>query len=268
MTAYFRDRRSFVLLSIIPAIAVVLSAQNQSDWVANYNSGVESLNVARYPEAVRFLDAAAQQARDFPDGDLRRPRTKSVLATACQYTGEFDRAESLFNEARNALDASRPQDRALLAFTLDGLSQLRYERGRWAEAEELLLLALDPCIQSSGQHSLCAVTVRRHLGEVYAALGKSGEAEKILQQAVDISREAPSLPVSALASTLRSMGSVRLLQARYSLAKSLFEESLELSEKSKDDPYVADSVLGLGRMYRLEHETARALPLLNRAARI
>ena len=268
MTAHFRDRRSFVLLAIIPAIALALGAQVTPDWIANYNSGVDALNAAHYTEAMRFLDAAAIQAREFPPHDARRLRTTPALAMACQYSGALDRAEALFMESRNTLDASKPEEQAVLAFTLDGLSQLRYEQGKWFETEELLKPAYTHCVQSSGPHSLCAVTVLRHLGESYATLTKSTEAEKALQEAIDIFRQTPALPKAALTSTLRSLASVYMLEGRASLAKPLFEESLDLSEKAQDLPAMGDSLLGLARMYRLLHNPARALPLLNKAVHL
>jgi len=49
----------------------------------------------------------------------------------------------------------------------------------------------------------------------------------------------------------------------------LLEEALETTRKlGENNPSYADSLLSLGRLYRVRHDTARALPLVKKAAAI
>lgn len=269
MTGQPGHRRSLAFSVLFASVALAGAAQDNPDWQRNYDAGVKAFQAAQYADAVQALEIAHRQAQAFPAGDIRRLENTPVLAYACLFAGNLDRSEALFQEARAVLEAPPAKEKVLLAYTLDGLSQLRYQQGRWSESVELLVSALRICTEASGLESVCAITVMRHLGDAYATLGQLADAERVLSQTVEIFRRTPSLPETALATTLRNLGGVYLLQGRYADAEPLVQESLQLSSKlGTSDLAYADSILSMGRLYRLRHDPARALPLLNKAERL
>lgn len=262
--------RHCIAAAILTAtLAPQIRAQAERNWAANYGDGVNAFRAGRYQESVKWLAAASQQAGDFPAGDVRRPQTQAVLAMAFQFTGQISQAEKLFREAKSSLEGSREQQPVLLAFTLDGLGELYHQHGDLQQADQLLRRAVDLCASSSGAGSACAITALRHLGELQAALNHMAEAERLLQQDVDVLRKNPDIDPAALATALRNLAGVYLLQARYKTAEPLFEESLKISSgPGQASGALADSLVGMARLRRLEHDPDRALPLLNRAVRI
>lgn len=264
-----KHQRTWILAGLMAVLGVTLPAQERTDWVASFQDGAAAFQRGRYQGAVRFLTTAAGQVKEFPAGDLRRIRIAAVLAMACHFAGETDRAEKLFLEAKNLLESGDAKDAGLLAFTLDGLGELYQQRGNWQQAEPLFKRSFDLCASSSGATGMCAFTALRHLGELHAALNHAGQAEAYFQRCLDAFRENPALTQAARATILRNLGGVFLLEGDVAKAEPLLEESLRLSEALGDnDAGLADCLVSLGRLRRIQHDPARALPLLNRAVRL
>lgn len=157
----------------------------------------------------------------------------------------------------------------MLAMAFDNLGRLRLEEGCWAEAQEFLEKARDLYLKTWNAGDPHIANVNRSLGESYLGQGRIVEAVAILQQAVEALRQAPEVGTSMLPAALRSLATVYTVQGRYSAAKALLEESLELNREAGERQLeLADGFLGLGHLYLLERNTARALPLLEKALRI
>jgi tetratricopeptide (TPR) repeat protein len=267
MTGYLWLRRSFALAVLIAAGVLILRAEEKVDWKTNYQEGMNAFYAGRYSVAVHALETAAEQAKDFPEADRRRVQNKAVLGLAYQFSNQNNRAETLFEEVKDTLHPDDVEERRMLVFALDGLSQIRYFQGRWKEAEGLLAAAMKWCMDTTP--SMCRATLLRHLGEIFLTLDRTAEAETNLKQAIDILRAKTPVPESALATTLRSLGSVYMIREQFGLAEPLFDEALALINKLGDTTQpLADTLLGLGRLYRLEKNPARAVPLLAKAVRI
>ncbi len=267
MTPLLSHSRRFVFTAFYAAF--VLTAQQSESWDAKVKDGVAALRAGRYAQAVQLLTAAREDALTFPPLDARRANTSHLLAMAHQFLGQFDRAESLYLEAKNTLEAQGEAGREVLGFTLDGLGQLRFEQERWQEAEKLLGEAIGVCTTAYGDASPCTLTAQRHLGEIYSMAGRITEAESIFQQVIDRTRQSARPLGQLLPTVLRDLAYLHVTGARYQKAEPLLKEALELSsETGMDSSEVADSLLPLGRLYRLQKDNARAEPLLNRAAAI
>ncbi len=259
--------RTFVLTLFLATVA--LAAEEKPGWDANLKSGVAAVTAGNYSEALECLTAAAEQAKEFPPQDIRQAKSAYMLAMTYQYLGRLDRAEPLYLEAKRVLDADPGGDGDLLAFTLDGLGQVRFDQQRWAEAEALLRESADLCKRSHGEKAPCAVNAIMHLGETYSAEGRLAEAADVFRNAIVAIRANTSFPPGMLAMALRNLGNVYLMEGRYLSAEPLLAEALELARHlGESNPAVGDTLLILGRLYRLEHQPARAEPLLRKAIRI
>src|SRR5579864_3497984 len=113
-----------------------------------------------------------------------------------------------------------------------------------------------------------AVNAAMHLGEIYAAAGRLAEAADVFQNATGTIRRNKSSP-GMLSAALRNLANIYLNQGRYPSAEPLLTGSLESARRlGEANPAVANTLLLLGRLYRLEHQPARAEPVLQKAIRI
>ena len=257
--------RSSVLAVLLTAL--VLAAEEQPNFTANYTDGVKALQTGHYPEARKLLAAAYEQATAFPPDDVRRAVAAHALATIYQFQGQHDRASALFLEAKRILETQGPSPQ--LASILDGLGELRFEQGRWTEAEALLNQAVSLDRRLRGEKDPFTMIAAGHLGELYSAQGRMKEGEALLQQAIEVFRTSKSVSTETLAITLEGLARAYIIEGRYAQAEPLLQEALELNRKLGDmHPALADSLLALGTLYRVEGDRARAEPLLKKAARI
>jgi tetratricopeptide (TPR) repeat protein len=265
MARRLSPRRSFVfVLLIAPSIA----ARGQASWDTNVSDGVKAFGAGQYAQSVVPLTAALEQARMFPQPDIRRAQSAHLLGLAYLFQIHADTAEGLFAEAKASAEAVGPSARHLLGMILDAWGQLRAEQGRWKEAEELLRPSHEFCRETRGERDPCSVSALRHLGELAAVQGRMDEAETKLQHAIDLIRRSPDSN-GQLAAALRGLSTVYTFQRRYELAEPLLQEAVAAVKPLGDThPALADGVMLLGQLYRLEREFARAEPLLKKSAHI
>jgi len=90
-----------------------------------------------------------------------------------------------------------------------------------------------------------------------------------LEDAVATLRKAPEASLQTLAAALLSLATGYTVQGRYPEAESLLEESIQLNSGSgRTQLELADSTLALGHVFLVLRDTARAMPLLEKAVRI
>lgn len=249
--------------------AFLLPAQEETTWDTNFKSGMDALAAAHYDDAAQFLTAALAATQTFSPLDIRRVDTAHLLAMSYQFQGKFDRAEPLYLQAKKILEEIGEPGRKVMGYTLDGLGQLRFEQGRWDEAETLERQAMELCRDTRGERDLCTLTAMRHLGELLSARGNFSGAAILFRQVIDAGRRQQSFPAPLLAASLRGEANIQMVKGHYMEAESSLKEALDLSSKFGDtSPEVADSLLPLARLYRLQQNAARAEPLLKRAATI
>jgi non-specific serine/threonine protein kinase/serine/threonine-protein kinase len=105
------------------------------------------------------------------------------------------------------------------------------------------------------------------MGEVYRNLGLYGNAQPLLERALQIRRDRLGTDHADVADSLEELG--RLLQntGRYEQARPLFEEALAIREavSPRDDAAVVESLINLANLHRSKGETAPARTLYGRA---
>jgi tetratricopeptide (TPR) repeat protein len=267
MARFLDPGRSLVFGSLLTAL--VLTAQQPLNWDARMRDGIAALKAGRGAEAVQLLLPLPAEAKGFPTEDPRRVESTLVLAQAYQYHGDLDLAEPLYLEAIRYLEPRGERSAAMLAVAYDNLGRLRLERGQWQEAEELLGKARDLYTQTLSAADPHIANVNRLAGETYLSQGRIAEGVGLLERSLDMLRKAPDTGAHTLAAGTRSLATGYAVQGRYLEAEMLLEESIQLNRGAGPTQLEeADGMLDLGQVFLLLRDTARALPLLEKAARI
>lgn len=249
--------------------ALVLAAQQPVKRDTLLSDSIAAINDGNAGQAIQLLLPLYEQAKTWPAEDVRRVETALVLARTYQYHGQLNQAEPLYLEAIEWLEARREKSGSLLALAFDDLGRLRLEQGRWPEAENLLCKARDLYCKTRNARDPRIANVNRLLGETYLSQGRIADAVTLLEQAADTLRQTQDAPVQTLAAALRSLATAYTVQGRYPDAESLLKESIQLNrEAGQTQLDLADSMQALGHVYLLLHDTARAMPLLEKAVRI
>ena len=247
----------------------ILAAQEKTNWDQDLQDGVKAFATGHYARAVESLTAALQDAQAFPALDLRRADAAHLLGMSHQFQGELDRAEPLYLQAKTIRESNGEAGRKLLGITLDAIAQLRFEQERWKDAEDLEHQAAALCGETRGEYDTCTLNANRHLGEIYSTEGRLTEAETIFQQVIHAARQNVTLEAQLLPTALRDQALIVVAKGQYREAEPLLKEALDLSSKlGAERSEVADSLVALARLYHVEGDTARAEPLLTRAAAI
>ncbi len=255
--------------SLAFATAMLLTAQEPVKWEARLSEGIAVLKSGQAADAVQLLLPLKEQAKAFPLEDIRRVEVTLALAAAYQYHGQLDQAEPLYLDAVQSLELRERRDGGILAVAYDNLGRLRLEQGRWAEAEKFLGKARDLYAESRNAQDPRIANVDRLLGESYLSQGRIEDAVELLEEAVDTLRRAKGVAAPTLSAGLQSLAAGYTVQGRYPEAETLLEESIRLSrDDSRTQLEMADGMLGLGHVLLLLHDSARALPVLEKAARI
>lgn len=254
-----------VFAALFCFLTPLFATTDRLSWDINYNRGLAAFESGRYAEAVPALTAALDQARSFTPGDARLVKSAYTLALTYYVQGQPTLAEPLFLEAKSTVEAMGSGGRPLLGYVLEGLGELRLEQARWRESELFFNQAIAACSETHGATHACTLTAQRHLGELFSMQGRMAEAENLFGQLIGTLRQVPKSP-ELLAGALDSLASVYIGESRLELAEPLLRESQAVSAQNGiTGPVLADSLVDLGRLYRLEGNSARAEPLLNKA---
>ena len=187
------------------------------------------------PPVLREVDADFENiraawrlaVRQGPAGDLTRAAYS--LMTYCEHRGRQLDGLTLLLEAIEGDSAARPglaAPAAWLAFRLD----------RYAEAEALGTKALD-AIGPDGRDATSAFRAATVLGAACARLGRAGEAQRWLRQALDLAGKTGD-PL-AIASALDNLGLIARGRGDLDEALSLYRKALQKHREAGDAGGVA-----------------------------
>jgi tetratricopeptide (TPR) repeat protein len=272
----------------------------EADLVVGYLVWAESLLwQAKYGESTNvFRKALAVGGED--------TRVLNELALSLGYEERYAEAESLFRRAAEFADATGMSDD--LAMALNGVGNVAFRQGRYAEAIEAYSRAfdvkdspyLDVTLGGSGRVFMAlgrnadaevafarALEIRERgygpdqfeaavslgdLGGLYLRQGKHSEAERLLTRAVGIIRNerrvGPAHPFAAVA--LQNLAEVYVEQGRRVEAEALFRESLSILEKTVGPTHssIADVLERYAPLLRTLNRDAEATAAERRASAI
>ena len=134
---------------------------------------------------------------------MSNPAQLQAMGLESQSAGRFAEAESLYRQALGAWELDQPNFAEQAALTRGLLGGLLTIKGRYAEAEPLLIRCLNDAEARAGPDSLEAGRTVLRLATLYRAWHRWSEAERFAQRAVRIFDRYPSEAASqGRASTL------------------------------------------------------------------
>ena len=180
--------------------------------------------------------------------------------------GDFAAASRTLEEAdRLWMRDARPRV-SLRANILSNLGETYEQLGRWREARECFRNAIAVNESTVGRADVHTAYAMVRLATMEMLLGNPARAEELLNAALPIERRA--LPDSALelSAALSFTSMFELQKGDIAGAAELAREGVEASgSRSVESPDYAANLTTLAGVYIVQHDLARATPLLNRA---
>ena len=231
----------------------------------NYE-GAESL--AR--ESVAVLEAAGENSEGKPDAayveELYGARVE--LAESLRRQSKLEDAALVVSSVIDVLNRGQPVSTTVQASALYELGRIREGQGELPEAVQLLTRALDIQIKADGEFAEPTINARNGLADVLVVMGKSAEAEKLLQQNVDGLRKIygdvhaiVGIAYNNLANALSD------LPERYADAEKDYLKALDIMSQTYGlaHPEVANTYHNLGALYLKMREWQKAADASKRA---
>jgi tetratricopeptide (TPR) repeat protein len=195
----------------------------------------------------------------------------------CTGLGRFYESQSQFNTVeswyRKSLSISEEQlgvNHPDTAVSLSTLAGLRYEMGRYTEAEPLLVRSLAISEEQLGANHPRTAASLNNLAELYRSIGRYTEAELLLVRSLAISEEQLGTNHPRTATSLNNLAGLYKSIGRYAEAQSLFVRSLAISEDQLgiNHPNTSTSLSDLAGLYYEMGRYTEAEPLLVRSLAI
>jgi len=183
--------------------------------------------------------------------------------------GDYVSASRTLEEAAQLWTRDPRPSTALHATILSNLGDTYEQLGRWREARESFMQSLAENESAFGRSDVHAAFSMVRVATVEIVLGNPARADQLLNTALPIERRA--MPGSALefsgALTIASM--FELQRGNIAEAAKLAQEGVAAAgSRSEDTVEYAANLTNLAGVYIVEHDTARATPLLNRSVDI
>lgn len=193
-----------------------------------------------------------------------------VLGKAADYLRErvqYERAESLYEQALRfgelILGAMHPD----LAYPLTGLANLYQEQGRFERAEPLYQLALRIREQALGaEHPLVAHPLNG-LAVLYAKRGSLEQAEQLFQRALSIWEQALGAMHPLVTYPLNGLAILYKRQGKLEQAEVLYERALSIETRTfgPAHPQVSRLLYNLALLYEEQGKYEQAEPLFQQS---
>ena len=246
---------------ITGSAATQLAAESDDRWSELYRTGLALYEQEQYQPARAVLLDALAEAGKTPPNDDRLPATLHTLGVTEKSLKQYADARRHLEAALDIWSTSTEPVRQKAA-TLETLAYLLAETGDWHGAEQRLFAALAIHERLYGAASCEAALFLSRMSAVYIGRGQLENAKALLYRALDI--EMKSLAAGdlellttklKLAHTLRGLGDVGAAR----------QYASEAETAGRSSPIYPEILAVLGDVYRLEGDTARAVPLLRRA---
>ena len=219
-----------------------------------------------YFETGRYAGADTLFARARAAWEARGPgyekRTIDALVNCAEAARVLDRGEvalALLQRALGRARASLPPDDPLVALVVNNLAGLYKDRGRYSDAEPLLLESLRRRLADPSD-SVAIATGLLNLGELYRLQDRPAEAETLYVQSVAIAKAALPPNDPDLAWYLNQFGVFLREQGELERAERFAREALEVVQRSLGDihPLYAQGLHELGDLLLAEGRRSEA----------
>jgi tetratricopeptide (TPR) repeat protein len=257
---------SWLLMLLTP----VLVSADTNRLIELVHQAADHHRQGRYQEAEAASAAAAtllETSKDVLPG-FDAAASWNDLAVLAYAQGQLDRAAQFFQRSQKGYEGLARPDDARRATVLYNLAGVYLELGRYAEAEPLLLRALEIREKTlSPVHPLVA-EVSNNLGFLYLQQGKNREAERFLERALAVWERFAGSYAAPAAVALNNLALLRRREGAFDKSESAYKLALGLERNAlgQDHPEVATTMLNLAALYRARGSTDQAMETYRQAA--
>lgn len=266
-------------LAILEDVEPALVGQPQSIerdrlWVrASVVQGQLESDKGDYRAAVKVLRGALRQARaTFRPFEFDHVAVVCALGVVCKYTGQFEAAEDLYQQALRGLgslddseaDSAAAERQIQRASLLHNLGGLEHARGNFQRAEPLAREALELRERTVGSEHIETAAERAALAAILVDSGRLEEARELYLLAIEVFERTLGANHYEVAVNLAGLAVVEQASGRLEEAEALYRQSVELHllQLGPDHPETALTLNNHGalliEMQRLE-EAERVL---------
>jgi len=221
--------------------------------------------------AREILDAASRRLdQEFADEPVVRAHLQNTLGLSYLGLGMYAESEAQLLAAEESLGKSAARSPALVGEIASNLATLRYEQGRFAEAEDLARHALRTFEGALGEDHLDTARARNNLGAIVRSQGRLEEAQQLYDHALRTRTNQLGPDHPDVAETLNNLAGVLMFSDHPAQAQRLFEEALRIRRLALGENHVLTAqsfdnlAIVLGRQERFDE----ALPLARQALAI
>ncbi len=235
-----------------------------------WNLGELMLKTARFEEAETLHKEILDIRRAiYPRGHPDIARSFSHVAAAIQRQGRFAEAGEYYEQALAAWDERFGRAHPALAEMLSNLAALRYRLGDLQGAVDAQHDALEVTRNIWGEQDDNIVAAGlNNLGVMHRELGDFAQADRYIQQALDMRIRLHGPEHATVGMSLANLGRLRLFENRVGEAVEHTLAGLKICETQlpANHPAVLAAQMAAGGALAHLGESARALPLLDAAA--
>jgi tetratricopeptide (TPR) repeat protein len=190
------------------------------------------------PSVRALLDAgAAQVQKDLSAEPELQAEMLTMMGRTYRRLGEFDKAQSLLEQALASGQRAFGPDHVRVAQALDYLGVVQTDKGDYGAAGRTLERALSMRRTLLGEHGDVAVTLVG-LGRVYQDQGLNARAEPLHREALEIRRKLLGEEDRETAVSQSDLASVLRLNGDLSGAEALLRLSLEINRKTRGEEHL------------------------------
>ncbi len=152
------------------------------------------------------------------------------------------------------------QDNLQIAQTLDQLTALYSDWGRWQDAEYYGKRAVSILQKDETNPADSLPQVLDHLGTVEMEMGDAIEAQELLQKSLKLQEKGPNIDPQLIIPTLEHLSRVYESTKHFSDAQNCLQKILDISKKNypADSVQQADAMELLGNFYRSQKQNEKA----------
>ena len=145
---------------------------DESIWRTYTDVGCTAYAEGNLAMAEKMFQSASEALEGKKVSDIKLGATFRNLAVVCHKQGKLDQAAHWYRKALAKYECSSSSDPALVAWTLDGLAEIYFEKQFYQRARPLFKRALNVFEEVFGSHSHVLGPRLLRLGWIANALGK------------------------------------------------------------------------------------------------
>ncbi len=183
------------------------------------------------------------------------------------FQGNYNQSERYFNKALDLFELLGLNPSIDYLGPLNGLYDLYMDTGRYPDAEEILLYAIDMVAKLQGDNSDINSILYHNIAEVYRILGNYSEGEEYIKESIEIQKELGGDDSPLVAQDMMTLASIYDYAGKYELSEKTHKEAMSILESSlgTEDFLFQKQKFNLASVYRKTGRLDEALRLTKEA---